>query len=260
MLAGRPGTVRRHRRRRARLPALLVLVAGVLVLAGWVVGWSAFLEVRSVTVEGTSTLTRAQVLAAARVSPGGPLARLDTAAVDARVAALAPVRSVTVTRRFPHTVVVRVTERTPTAIIVGDTGRTRLVDSTGALYAGVGAVPRDLPVLVDSGVALDVASVSAGVTVLEALPAAVRAQVVAVAVGGDDTVVLDLHTGRTRRTVVDWGTATDIPRKARVLAALLRVTSDEWVDLSAVDAPVTRSTVPAGALPDIPDVGRAAAG
>lgn len=253
-----PHPPRRHRWRRLRLPVALVAVLAVLGAATWAVGWSRLLDVESVTVAGTSTLTPGQVLAAARVPVGTPLARVDTAAIDDRVAALAPVRSVTVTRRFPHTLVVRVTERTPAAIIVGDNGQVRLVDSTGGLYPPVAGTTRDLPVLVDSGVALDVGSVAAAVTVLDALPPRIRTAVVAVAVGGDRAVVLDLHAGRSRPTVVSWGAAVDTARKARVLAALLSVTRDPWLDVSSVAAPVSRSSVPAGALPRIPRVGRAA--
>jgi len=257
-VAGAAHPPRRHRWRRLRLPVALVAVLAVLGAATWAVGWSRLLDVESVTVAGTSTLTPGQVLAAARVPVGTPLARVDTAAIDDRIAALAPVRSVTVTSRFPHTLVVRVTERTPAAIIVGDSGQVRLVDSTGGLYPPVAGTPRDLPVLVDSGVALDVGSVAAAVTVLDALPARTRSAVIAVAVGGDRTVVLDLHAGRSRPTVVSWGAAVDTARKARVLAALLSVTRDPWLDVSSVSAPVSRSSVPAGALPRIPRVGRAA--
>jgi len=257
-VAGAAHPPRRHRWRRLRLPVALVAVLAVLGAATWAVGWSRLLDVESVTVAGTSTLTPGQVLAAARVPVGTPLARVDTAAIDDRIAALAPVRSVTVTRRFPHTLVVRVIERTPAAIIVGDNGQVRLVDSTGGLYPPVAGTFRDLPVLVDSGVALDVGSVAAAVTVLDALPARIRSAVIAVAVGGDRTVVLDLRAGRSRPTVVSWGAAVDTARKARVLAALLSVTRDPWLDVSSVSAPVSRSSVPAGALPRIPRVGRAA--
>lgn len=259
LVAGRRGTVRRLRWRRLRLPAVIVLVLAVLGAGTWVVGWTPVLDVRAVEVEGTSSLTVQQVLAAAEVPAGIPLARLDPSSIGDRVADLAPVRSVSVYRRFPHTVVIRVTERTAAALIVGDNGAVRVVDTDAAVYAPAGALPTNLPVLVDSGVALDVAAVTAGVTVLDALPVKIRNAVTAVVVGDDDSVVLDLAAGRSGRTVVRWGTAADTPRKARVLAALLKATPDPWLDVSAAQVPVSRSSVPRDVLPSIPAVGRAAA-
>lgn len=262
------GVRRRRWWRRLRVPVTVLAVLAVLVAGTWLVGFSTVLTVRSVTVEGTRTLSGPQVEAAARVPFGVPLARLDTTAIANRVAGLAPVRTVSVTRRFPHTVVVRVTERTPAALLVGDSGVVRLVDTTGALYPTTGPVPGDLPVLVDSGVALDAAAVESAVTVLGALPAQVSGEVTAVVVTDDDAVLLDLRipgtarqagrAGAVRRTLVRWGTAADTPLKARVLAVLLRTTTAPWLDLSAPSVPVSRAGIPHDALPDIPSVGRAA--
>lgn len=267
-LLGARGSRRRRWWRRLRLPVAVLVVLAVLAAGTWLVGFSTVLTARSVSVEGATTLSTAEVEAAARVPFGVPLARLDTTAVADRVAGLAPVRTVSVTRRFPHSVVIRVTERTPAALLVGDSGVVRLVDTTGALYPPTGAVPDDLPVLVDSGVALDAAAVESAVTVLGALPAPVGAEVTAVVVTDDDAVLLDLRiparvrpAGRgaeVRRTLVRWGTAADTPLKARVLAVLLKTTTAPWLDLSAPSVPVSRPSIPRGALPNIPDVGRAA--
>jgi cell division protein FtsQ len=267
----RPGSGRRRRLwRRLRVPVAILAVLAILAGATWLVAFSPVLATRSVSVEGTVTLTPAQVLAAAKVPLGVPLARLDTTAIADRVAALAPVRSVSVTRHLPNSVEVRVTERTAAALIVGDTGIVQLVDTTGDLFPPPGAVPTDLPVVVDSGVALDVAAVQSAVTVLDALPPAISAEVTAVVVTDDDAVLLDLAiTGATsgatgsrrtpaEQTVVKWGTAAQTPLKTRVLAALLKVTHDPWLDVSAPDEPVSRSTIPHDTLPAIPAVGRAA--
>ena len=62
----------------------------VLALLAWLMAFSSVLGVRTVNVVGARMLTAEQVRAAAGIRAGTPLARLDLAAVSARLSEVAP--------------------------------------------------------------------------------------------------------------------------------------------------------------------------
>jgi cell division protein FtsQ len=97
---------RRQWRRRwlawRRVVAVLVVVA-LVGGAVWALWFSSMLSVRAVEVTGTSRLKPGQVRRAADVRLGGPLVSVDLGAVRARIAALAPVEHVEVSRKCSST-------------------------------------------------------------------------------------------------------------------------------------------------------------
>jgi cell division protein FtsQ len=188
------------------------------VLAGWVLLGSSWLVVHKVVVKGQHRLTAQQVLAAANVPLGTPLARLDTGAIAARVRALGPVASVSVSRGWPSTVEVEVVEREP-VVAVGSGKTWTLFDGTGTRLGSATAVPAGL-------VRLDVAHPGpadaptlAALSVLRSLPRPLRVLVVAVRAPSTEQVGLVLKDGRR----VVWGGTSDGPAKAAALTALLRL-------------------------------------
>lgn len=212
--------------------ASLLLVA-VLAGGGWLVWFSSVLAVQGVAVEGTGYLTDDEVREAAEVPAGEPLARVDLVAVTARVAALAPVESVEVTRSWPHQLLIEVTERTPVAVVdVG--GSIRGMDAEGVLFLEYPTPPRDLPVLrtfagADAGARQEAAGV------VTALPGDLARQVDHLEVETIDRITLVLRDGR----VVVWGSAQDSAEKARVLVALLAHQARQY-DVSVPSHPTTR--------------------
>lgn len=109
-------------RGRRRLRRLLVVLA-VLALAGGAFGVtrSPLLDVDHVGFEGASGARATELAAAAEVHEGVAMVGVDPDTVAGRVAALAWVDTVDVSRHWPGTVRVRVTARVPVA-----------VDATGA--------------------------------------------------------------------------------------------------------------------------------
>ena len=115
---------------------LVALVVGVI----WLVFISSLLTVQQVKVEGESQLSEQQILAAARVPDGAHLAQLDLGAIRSRVGALAPVRRVDVSRNWPHGVLIKVTERTPVAVVeIG--GSFHAMDADGVIFRDYAASP-----------------------------------------------------------------------------------------------------------------------
>jgi cell division protein FtsQ len=224
-----------HLRRRSRLRMLLVALVLVAlgVLGGWVLLGSSLLGVSGVAVEGTSRVPPGQVLDVAAIKSGTPLARLDTAAVAARVAALPAVRTVDVRRSWPRAVSIVVRERVPAAVRVHGTGFV-LVDRSGVAFAEVARRPKDLP-LVTAPIGAGAPALRSGLDVLGSVPASVRGQVRTVFAASTEDVRLSLTKGRT----VLWGTTERGARKGAVLAVLLSRKATVY-DVSAPDAPTTR--------------------
>ncbi|WP_092804192.1 cell division protein FtsQ/DivIB [Klenkia marina] len=221
--ASAPPAVTRLRPPRRRLDPRrrrLVVLGSVLVLAAvvaWVVLASPLLAVRTVQVDGAVTLTADQVREAAGVAEGTPLARVDTAAAAARVAALPQVADAEVSRGWPDRVVVTLRERVAVAVV--DTAGTRtLLDASGTPFGTVtGDAPAGVVPLQVADPGPDDRATRAGLAAVVSLPAVVRDQVTQVAATGSDDVTLTLADG----TSVLWGSAADADRKAQVLAAVL---------------------------------------
>lgn len=229
----------RKRRRHAgrwrvarRLLAVLLLLA---LVAGsvWVVLFSSYLTARGVEVTGTRTLRDARIERAADVPTGTPLARLDLDAIRNRVESLAAVRRASVSRSWPHTVHVSVTERTPIAVIDEGNGL-KALDTEGVLFGSYRARPRGLPLVRTGSGTSNEALVEAG-RVLDALPSRIAGRVSTLVVSSVDEIDLVLRSGRR----VVWGSAEDSQHKAEVLAVLLKRPSKQ-IDVTVPGRPTTK--------------------
>ncbi|GAA0634083.1 hypothetical protein GCM10010174_64430 [Kutzneria viridogrisea] len=226
----RAATRERLRQRRARSTAVrrptraqtirrrIVALGVVLGLVGLAYGlfFTGLLGVRSVEVEGTKDLSKQQVLEVAAVSTGSPMLTVDLAAIRDRVAALPRVAAVGVSRAWPATLRIAVTERTPVGVVKAP-GAVHLVDGTGRDYAVLPAAPPGVPDLQLTKPSPDDPLTKAVVQVLAAVPEKIRAEVLSVSAKTPNAVVLALSAGRQIR----WGSAENSPRKAAVLTALI---------------------------------------
>jgi cell division protein FtsQ len=197
---------------------LLAGLAAVTLAGGlaWLVFFSSVLAVTGVTVEGNGLLAAGEVRRAAAVPTGTPLARVDLGAVASRVEDLAPVAGVDVSRSWPDTVRIAVTERESIAVVERG-GRLHGMDADGVLFREYRTRPAGLPVVrIGSRTAAD--AVAEAARVVSALPAEVLAKVEYVEAATRDEISLRLRNGRTVR----WGSAADTDDKAAVLAVLLR--------------------------------------
>lgn len=225
------------REKRTRRWLVLVAVVVLAALAAWVLWFSSLLSVREVRVLGAVAVSADQVLTAADVPVGVPLARVDVAGIEGRVGAIPRVGAVEVRRGWPDVLVVVITERTPIAVAREGSAYVYL-DATGARFGSAAVPANGMPVVVASG---DVPAASA-LAVVDALPAALRRSVTTVTARTRDDVVLTLADGVTVR----WGSAEQSDRKAAVLAGLLHVKARSY-DVSAPDLPTSRGTKAPGA-------------
>jgi cell division protein FtsQ len=213
--------------------AVLAILAGV----GWVLLASPLTAVSEVTVEGVEGADRDAVRTAAAAPMDIPLARVDTGSIGTRVAALPFVRSVGVSRGWPHTLVVTVTPRVAILAVRADDGSLELVDDEAVSFRSVTTAPAGV-VLVNRGSAAPAREgLLAVVAVLRVLPEAERARLKDITVTSASLVTFTLG-----GVQVVWGGPGQEDKKLRVLQILLAKSppTTTVIDVSAPDTPVTR--------------------
>ena len=252
--AGRSARRSRGVRRFARALLLLVPVLGL----AWVLFGSSWLVVDRVEVVGAVRVSAAEVERAVAVDSGTPLARVDTGAAEQRVAALPPVLAVEVSRSWPGTLRVEVTERTAVAAVVGAAGAdgsagaagsagvsvadgvsvpdgVRLIDAGGVLFGAERALPAGLVALRVEAPGPQDPTTRAALQVHADLPVALRQRVRAITARSPSAVELVLADGKQ----VVWGAPGGTATKAAAALVLLR-TDSTVVDVSAPGVVVRR--------------------
>ncbi len=222
----------RHKELRRRWVALLsVLTAVALVYLLW---FSSMLGVRQVDVVGASSVPADQIRAAAAVPDQKPMLRLDTDEIRDKVAQMPGIATVDVSRSWPSTLEITVTERTAIAFFDSGPGGdgVHLVDGGGVVFKTVKERPAGLPELKLPSVSADDPVTRAVTGVLGVIPQQLLKQVTTATAKTPGSVEFALADGKTVR----WGTSADTERKAKVLAALL-TREGKVFDVSAPDLP-----------------------
>ncbi|SEL25499.1 cell division protein FtsQ/DivIB [Nonomuraea pusilla] len=214
---------------KARNALLVLLTAGVVGTAAWLVFFSPVLGVRSIEIVGNITVPSDQIKQQAGVPDLHPLATVDLAGVQQRVLGIRRLASARVDRVWPGTLRIEVAEREPAAAVPAG-AKVAVIDGQGVVIEVKDAVPPLLPVLrVDRPAAGDPATMAA-LQVIKALPATLQGRVREVRAGSAEGVSLLLSDGRT----VLWG-GTDRPgEKSRILESMLRQKAS-FYDVSSPD-------------------------
>ncbi|MFF4752822.1 cell division protein FtsQ/DivIB [Streptomyces sp. NPDC002514] len=239
--------------RKRRLRRIVILAVAVVLLGAccvWLLYGSSWLRTDRVSVSGTRVLTPEQVRSAAAVPVGGPMVSVDIDAIEARLRRKLPrIDTVDVSRSWPHTITLKVTERTP--VLVMKKGAEFVeVDAEGVRFATVPRAPKGVPALElalsRSGSAAaslrrfgTAAVVRAAVRVAADIPAAVAHTTRTVKVASYDAISLELSGGRT----VVWGSAENGRAKSRALTALLKAAPDaRHFDVTVPTAPASAAS------------------
>jgi cell division protein FtsQ len=239
-----PETPEQARRRRSRLwwvggAAGLVL----LLVLGAVLYFSPLLAIRTITVTGTNLLPQDRAEELLQPLHGVPLPQVGQRTVGELLAEEPAVDEVRVRAEPPTSLAVEVVEHEPVAQVPQGDQRV-LYSAQGhavVTLSAEAAEPYRLPSVSGAADLSDPAVFDAITTVLGSLPDPVRDRMESASARTVDSVTLTLEDGRT----VLWGNAEHGPRKAQVLAALLKVPQDEAdpvteFDVSTPDHPVTR--------------------
>lgn len=226
-----------------------VLVIGAVAFAVYGIYFSPWLRVEDAQVTGTSQLTEAEVLLAAKVPTGDALARVDLAEIEAQIAGrLTAVESVEASRQWPHEIRIEIEEREPIAVVTEGSDYFFLaeggfaftyveVTDDGALESDV---PRDPPghlPRVVVGSQADRFALEEAAAVVAALDQDVTRLVDHIEVESADQILLRLGEGR----VVTWGSSEESDQKAAVLLSLLEAEPDATsYDVSVPGLPATK--------------------
>lgn len=222
-----------------RRPWLLaVWLAGALLLLAtglWLVELSPVLVTQSVRVQGVPAGEVSTIARRAGVPLGTPLAKVDTLAIARRVIATPTLAEVTVRRSWPSTIVISVRMRVPVLAVKDPQGQLQVVDSQGDVYAIVSAPPQGVPLVNTVENPPSKESMSAAISVLQALSSGQRAAVTDVAVLGENMVTFKLGP-----VSVVWGGASEPELKVKVMTALLKQKGVGTIDVSAPLTPAIR--------------------
>jgi cell division protein FtsQ len=234
-----------HRRLRVLFAAGVV---AVLVAGGIGVLHTPWLAVRHVRATATPHLPAAEITQLSGLSAHPPMINVDSAAIRRRLLAQPWVQTATVTRSWPDTVRLAVTERRPAAVVGRGAGAV-LVDGTGRVLgaapaaaglpqlAGVTGAPAPGTWLPGSGPAgPGTGATGVALAVAAALPPAVASQVLTVNVGAGGDVTLALAN---RVTIADLGPVTTEAPGAALAGTIVRQTRA----LAAVAASVDLRTI-----------------
>jgi cell division protein FtsQ len=235
---------RRSRRRFARrqwrrrwLAWRYLLVAGLLLAlvgaAVYGVWFSSWLAVEHVEVSGAQTVKASDIRVRSGIDDGEPLVRVDIDGAERRIGSLAVVKSVSVTRQWPHGILISIQERVAIAVVeIGD--RLRGMDADGVVFRDYKKAPPGLP-RVETSIGTTSAALKEAAKVISALPESLSLIVDHVQVTTVDQISLVLKDGRT----VVWGSADESDTKADVLAVLLATVQADVYDVSVPSKPTT---------------------
>jgi cell division protein FtsQ len=228
---------REEGRRRLRILVAVASVIAVLALA-WGATVSPLLAIEQIDVKGNAQVSTADVIAAAHVGEGDAMVWLHPDQIAARLEASPRIRTAKVTRDWPRTLVIEVTERTPAAWVqVDDAAGVLVVDGAGRVLARADAPPAGLPQVVD------VQGAEPGGSIVPARGAAVAAaygmyaSAVAQVSVTDRGAVVKLVSG----PEVRLGPPTQLRAKLRAAGAVLDSLKDAlpaYVDVSVPTNPV----------------------
>ena len=223
----------RARARWRRLSVTITVAAGLLALIGYLLLWhTSLIAVRGIKVVGVKSITATQVLTTAQITTGSPMAALNTGGVASRVEKIPQVASANVSKDWPGTVVITVTER-QAAALVPDAQGYEVVDGGGVVFGQVSKATKGLPVITVSAPAKADQVVPGALAALRALPSSVSGRISAITASDPYAITLRFTDGAT----VNWGGGDDPADKARDLVALLRIGGGRHYDVSAPDAP-----------------------
>ena len=146
---------------------LVGLFLAALIYGGWfgvrIVISHPSLSVKRIVVQGGGELSEDKVRALSGIRLGQPLLTLDLKAVQRRIAGHPRIKNAVVVRQLPDTIQIRIEDRRPSAMVIGDTFY--LVDMEGVVLASGVKHSGDYPLITGAGGAWEQGEVAA-----EALP------------------------------------------------------------------------------------------
>lgn len=221
------------RRRRVIWLSITGSVVAVLIFVGIGV-FTPILALQTITVEGAARVPADQIVTALQPEINKPLPMVNMDSVRKAVEAQPLVKSYSTVASPPHTLVIKIVERSPIGYLPSATGFT-MVDPAGVVMENSEERTPGIPLFTVEGDSTKSPGFQAGVDVLESLPSSLAGQVDQVIAKTTDDVTLVL-TGGAR---VFWGGPENAAFKNHVLTKLLAVNPVGSVSEYDVSSPKT---------------------
>ncbi|CAB4333687.1 unannotated protein [freshwater metagenome] len=220
----RPATPKKVRK--SKMPWIIWLLVVIVVATWWSLYQSKWFIAQEVKISGNSRLTVEQIAAAAAIPIGNSLMSINTGTVTSQIVALPEIKSATVERGWPHSILITITERTPIAVAATAEGY-NLIDSDG-MNAGVVAAPP--PGLLIISAQPDSPAMTSAIQALAAIPA--NWKLIGLRAVTQDSVIATLEGG----VVITFGSGERASDKVDVAQALMEK-GYTLINVSAPDAP-----------------------
>ena len=220
--------------KRAILASLAFLIALVLATT-----FTPILAIDKIVVSGESRVSEKQILKILKKYVGTPLPTISEESVARDLKGFPIIESIALVSRPPHTLEVKLTERTPIAIVVS-AGVQYLYDPAG-VKLGPASGSEKLPTVIVTGNPKDSATYRQAIDVILALPLQLLDRVAYIQAKTRDNVTLRLR-GAAGQTVI-WGDSSDSILKSKVLKTLLLKTSTKVRATYDVSSPLTPSVI-----------------
>jgi cell division protein FtsQ len=226
-----------------------LLAATLLVLMGllfWVATQTSFLNVKNIDISGNQKLDSDYLRSLAGIEPDTRLYRVNVEAVEQSILSDPYVAAVSISRRFPDTVAIAITERQPQGIIFQN-GSYYLVDKEGYVLESVDKKPEglveiqglDIPLLY-MGQRIETDAFATITALIQSMPDELRG--ITLSVGYEQKGGLY---ARARGTKVIYGESSDLSKKSEIaLLALNNLTTRyariDYIDVTYPEHPVIK--------------------
>jgi cell division protein FtsQ len=221
------------RRRKIIWASIAGSLAAILIFVGVGV-FTPVLALQAIVVEGATRVPADQIMAALQPQINKPLPLVDMGAVRQAVEAQPLVKTYSTVAVPPHTLVIKIVERSPIGYVMVNNDLT-MVDPAGVvLEVSTERIP-GVPLITVEGGDVKSQGFAAAIDVILSLPSALAGQLEEVIANTTDDVTLVL-TGGAR---VFWGGPENAAMKNRVLAQLLAVNPVGSVSEYDVSSPKT---------------------
>ena len=219
----------------------------IVLLAAYVLLQSPIFTISNIYVLGNNSLSSEDVIKVSGIVTGMNIFKADLKTADSKIKAIPLVKDEKTTRKFPHTVVIEISERSPVALVLLE-GHFVEVDAEGVYLRQGSAGATGLPVitggqLLTSGPGKQVKGeeFEKALKVVGQLPVELRQNLSEINVSNDERVTLYTIDG----TECKMGFAEDAGKKGNYIFQVLQELKEqgkkiEYVDFSIANSPVVK--------------------
>lgn len=231
---------------RMRTTVLAVAFLASLAALLWIYTSTGVLNVRNIEIEGNQKLDAGYLESLTGITSDTHLLKMDVKAVERALCSEPYIQSVSISRRFPATVILEIRERKPQGMIIQN-GKYHLVDSSGYILESLVEMPQGVVEIRDMqapmlfpGKEISGEDFTSAMSLRGSLPLELEEITEAVGYHHEEGLYIV-----SKGTMVIYGDTSDLSRKNLVALLALRELVDnygaiEYIDVSLPDHPVLK--------------------